>query len=77
MKLVFRTGDYSDFLVRKSQLEAAGHHVHSDNEQSYGSMIELGLTDGFRLWVIDEEYEAAVALLADNNAEGSDVFTGV
>jgi len=65
MKIVFRTADYSDFLVRKSQLQAAGFDVFSDNEQSYGSMIELGLTDGYRLWVPDEDFDGAAELLAD------------
>jgi transcription elongation factor Elf1 len=63
VKLVFRTGDYSDFLVRSSILEAAGLHVHSDNAQSYSAMPELGLTDGYRLWVLDDDFDEAYEIL--------------
>lgn len=66
MKLVFRTGDYTDFLVRSSLLAAAGMHTHSDNGQSYSVMPELGLTDGYRIWVLDEDYDDAYSLLKAN-----------
>ena len=77
MKIVFRTGDYPDFLIRKSLLESAGLHVHSDNQESYSAMPEIGFTDGYRLWVPDDEFEEAVTLLSDKNAGGGDVFAGV
>jgi len=69
MKLIFRTGDYSDFLVRRSLLEQAGLHVHSDNFDSYSAMPELGLSDGYRLWIVDEEYDEAVSLLTKVNED--------
>lgn len=65
MKLVFRAGDYSEFLVTKSQLEQAGFHVFSDNAQSYSTIPELGLTDGYRLWIADDEYDKAIKLLSE------------
>ena len=59
MKIVYRTGDYTDFLVCRSKLDQAGLHVHSDNAESYAAMPELGLSDGYRIWVLDEDYDEA------------------
>jgi len=76
MKIVFRTGDYPDFLIFRSLLAQAGLHVHSGNAESYTAMSTLGPTDGYHLWVPDDEFEDAVKLLSDTNAGGGDVFVG-
>ena len=72
MKLLFRTSDYSDFLIRRSVLESAGLHVHADNFESYSAMPELGMSDGYRLWVLDDDYDQGLRLL-DESAGESDL----
>jgi len=67
MKIVYRTGDYTDFLVCRSKLEQAGFHVHSDNFESYSVMPYIGLNDGYRIWVADDEFDAAISLLSSSH----------
>ena len=71
MKVIFQTSDYTDFLVRRSVLEQAGVPAHADGAESLVAMPELGFSEGYRIWVLDDDFDQAHSLLESNATEPS------
>lgn len=69
MKIVYRTSDYPDVLIKKGLLEEAGYLVHVDNLNAAASMPELGFTVGYSIFVPDEQVSSANAFLRDLEGE--------
>lgn len=65
MKIVYRTGDYTDALIKKGLLEQAGFLVQMGNQNFGSTEVALGMVDGFTLNVVDDDFDEVSALLKD------------
>ncbi len=63
MKILYESSDYTDMLIKKSLLEQEGFLIHMDNFEAGSAMPHLALSLGFRLWVPDDQFDEALALL--------------
>lgn len=73
MKIVYRTSDYPDVLIKTGLLEEAGFFVHVDNLNAVGSMPELGFTVGYSIMVPDEQVEPARLYVREMEDEVSSI----
>ncbi len=65
VRILFESSDYTDVLVKKALLDQEGFLVHLDNFEAGSIMPHLALSQGYRIWVADDEFEQALALLSD------------
>lgn len=63
MKIVYRTSDYTDALIKKGIIEQAGYLVQMGNQNFGSTEVALGMVDGFTLNVVDDEVEEVTKLL--------------
>lgn len=72
MKIVYRTGDYTDALIKKGLLEQAGFLVQMGNQNFGSTEVALGMVDGFTLNVVDDDFDEVSSLLAEVHRDSSD-----
>ncbi|WP_417460503.1 putative signal transducing protein [Kordiimonas sp.] len=73
MRILFESSDYTDVLVKKALLDQEGFLVHMDNFEAGSIMPHLALSQGYRLWVPDDEFQEALALLSPQATSGASV----
>ncbi|MCJ9429710.1 putative signal transducing protein [Kordiimonas marina] len=65
----WESSDFTEALVVKGLLEHAGFAVHMDNFNMASVLPHVTFAGGYRLWVPDEDVQAAERVIAEARAQ--------